>query len=188
VAGFFVLFCFCSAKDQSQDFAHTRQILYHWAISLVIGFLRLFESQTGLDLLIFLPPLPKCWDYRLAPHAQTGILSCSGNTRFWTQGLRFSRQVLYHLSHSCQPCFCVGYFWDRVFQTIMGVIDQCLAQAGILNSGFTDKLRGIGEPPETKGGFSCSWKSWVHSFYHISKKSKIYSKVSSWGLVKWLKW
>jgi hypothetical protein len=41
-----------------------------------------------------------------------------GSTRVWTQDLILGRQAVYHLSHSTSP-FCVGYFWDRVFQTIL---------------------------------------------------------------------
>lgn len=37
----FVLFFvyFCGTRDQTQDFMHTKQVLYHWGTSLALGFL-----------------------------------------------------------------------------------------------------------------------------------------------------
>lgn len=49
-------------------------------------------AESDLGLLIFLLPLPKCWDYKQAPHADF----CSAGNR--TEGLMLPRQAFYHVS------------------------------------------------------------------------------------------
>jgi hypothetical protein len=51
-------------------------------------------------------------------------LFCS--TRVWTQGLTLTRQAFYHLSHSINPVFCIGYFQDRVSKSICPVWPQTM--------------------------------------------------------------
>jgi hypothetical protein len=90
--------------------------------------------QTGPEIMIFLPQSLGITD--VCHHAQNGgslltyswgclkptflsflFFFFSGGIRVWTQGLKLARQVLYNLSHTSSP-FCVGYFQDRVSQTI----------------------------------------------------------------------
>jgi hypothetical protein len=65
-----------------------------------------------------------------------------GGLWVWTQGLKPARQALYHLSYSTS-FFCVGYFQDRISQTI------CLGWpwVAILLISASLVARIIGKPP-----------------------------------------
>jgi hypothetical protein len=78
----------------------------------------LFLWRTLIDISFLSFHCPLLWDWHKVDFCF--VLFClRGAVLGWTRGLRFARQVFYHLSQAPSP-FWFGYFWDRVSHLCLG--------------------------------------------------------------------